>query len=1062
MAPAAARADIAPGYQVVGPIDVQTRYQRPSVAVYVELEAGESFQVQVTHEDDEVTTYEPYHRRRPLAVVRVTDPADQLVYHRVVDTAVVAEDYPDLQADDLAAGLLTDVELQAEEAGTYVIRLSAGYEHSKLLLGLPEGRDHGLSYGNGIWREWRSSSEPLWVWVPRHETEDTTVELRHDQGTVTVWGPDDGWSHTLAADESWTQTVSPGSGGELWRLDGLSEDWRVRTGGDVPVITATAATLAESLGASLQTIATGPMAGQRVPHSFQRRIAEELVPALLELVGDSSELRALADEVLTSDACTAPGDEESTRQGWELLRRDVPAVTWTLEGWRFGDAATDHPFADVEDSYAIVPVMARLYSYAHPCNPWGPSAEGAGDGRPELIARAALAAMTHLMAITEDDRLRTGHDAFSNYAGGSAAFQTGDRGWPFALLAPQLTAALPAPLGEQVLAAYSEGLRRLTIDRRFTDPFVSARNQSSCYLPAFGALALGRTDPHHETIIRAYAERFAASADPAGWFPESLGPDATYNGITHAQLAHYYVMTAWMPGCSDPHVRDALQKSYRFFNATVAPEPEGNMLGGFNFSHRTAWGFYAEQYGGARGRARDIPEVALWSSAESPTLAELQDDLTYAVNQFENRVAAVPGSAHTLLGRFATFVASEVYHYPEGHADLRWPALDGETDLLIDDDLYALRKPGFYTALYVGHPIHDPFYTDKFVPYITPAAPPTTGCPPLHSATYEDTGVPLPAWYASLCGDDYPDFATKHPFVGGGLTLVWTPAFGATLLAANWSPLVHHGVVGLGINPTTSVLERSWERYSATQFHDADSTGAELSGAIPMYYEAADELDYTRTYGFTDDTITVEVTLTNATGSAQSFDALWENLPFPVCDQDCENNRKNRPVGFTEADGTPLAEGEPVLDVVHLRDDQGHGLAIELDGGPRPIAVRPVGMVHEAYGIQLKIGRLQIPFDSPSLAAGEATTLRYHLRSLDGASAVPPVTPVTDEPEVLCGEPYATGGGGSGGGGGSTNAGGGTDDDGGCGCRTAPSRGPVGAWLALVLGLAAAALRRRR
>ncbi|MBW2455114.1 MAG: hypothetical protein JRI68_11420 [Deltaproteobacteria bacterium] len=1060
-----AQAEIASGYQVVGPIDVQTRYQRPTVAVYVELAAGESFQVQVIHEDDEVTTYEPYHQRRPLAVVRVTDPADHLIYHRVVDTAVVADDYPELQADDLAAGLLTDVELQADEAGTYVVRLSAGYEHTKLLLGLPEGSDYGLSYGNGIWRDWRDSSGPLWIWVPGHATEATTVELRHEQGSVTVWGPDDSWSHTLAVDEDWTHDVASGSGGELWRLDGLSTDWMVRSGGDVPIITATSPTAAEGLEASLLTIASGPLAGQQVPHRFQQRIAEELVPALVELVGDGAELRALVDDVLTADGCTTPGNEESARQGWELLRRDVPAVTWALDSWRFGAEATDHPFADVEHSYAIVPVMARLYAYVHPCNPWGPSAEGASDGRPELIARAALAALTHLMAITEDDRLSTGHDAFSNYAGGTAAFQTGDRAWPFAMVAPQLTTALPAPLGDDVLAAYTEGLRRLTIDRRFTDPFVSARNQSSCYLPAFGALALGRTAPHHETIIRAYADRFAASADPAGWFPESLGPDATYNGITHAQLAHYYVMTAWMPGCSDQRVRQALQKSYSFFNATVAPEPEGNMLGGFNFSHRTNWGFYAEQYSGARSRARDIPEVALWSSPAAPTLAELQEDLDYAIGQFDNRVAAVDGSAHTLLGRFATFVASEVYHYPDDHGSLRWPALNGETDQLIDDELYALRRPGYYTALYVGHPIHDPFYTDKFVPYISPAAPPSTGCPPLHVATYEDTGVPFPAWYSSLCGDDYPDFAVKHPFVGGGLSLVWTPDFGAALLAANWSPLVHHGVVGLGTNPTTSVLERTWERYSATVFHHADSSGAEISGSLPMYYEATDELDYARTYAFTDDTITVEVTLTNLTGAAQSFDALWENLPFPVCDQDCENNRKNRPVGFTEVDGTPLPAGDHLLDGIHLRDDQDHGLAVELDGGARLIAVRPIGMVREAYGIQLKIGRLQIPFDTTSLAAGESTSLRYHLRSLDSGGSVPPVTPVTDEPEIICGAPYdpSGGAGGTGGGGGTgPAAGGATDEDGGCGCRTGAPRRPALGWLALLLGLGAAALRRWR
>lgn len=64
--------------------------------------------------------------------------------------------------------------------------MSAAYEHSKLLVGLPPGSDYALSYGNGIWRERRESQDPLWLWVPQHGSSSTEVwahgldELEHN------------------------------------------------------------------------------------------------------------------------------------------------------------------------------------------------------------------------------------------------------------------------------------------------------------------------------------------------------------------------------------------------------------------------------------------------------------------------------------------------------------------------------------------------------------------------------------------------------------------------------------------------------------------------------------------------------------------------------------------------------------------------------------------------------------------------------------------------------------------------------------------------------------------
>jgi len=217
----------------------------------------------------------------------------------------------------------------------------------------------------------------------------------------------------------------------------------------------------------------------------------------------------------------------------------------------------------------------------------------------------------------------------------------------------------------------------------------------------------------------------------------------------------------------------------------------------------------------------------------------------------------------------------------------------------------------------------------------------------------------------------------------------------------------------------------------------------------------------------------VEVVVTNTTGSTLSLDALWENIPAPVCEADCDTNLKGRAVGFAQQDGTPLQAGTHDLAAVHIVDEQGHGLAVELEGA-KPLSVHPVGMILPFYSERLQVGRIQIPFDTSTLAAGQSTTLRYSLRTLDPVASVPAIPSVVDEPQIVCGDGPPPGDGGveagvdaadpdaaldgsmdgsaqdgGAGGGGSAQPGG--EDDDGCGCRTAPTRG--GAWWWAVLSL---------
>ncbi len=102
--------------------------------------------------------------------------------------------------------------------------------------------------------------------------------------------------------------------------------------------------------------------------------------------------------------------------------------------------------------------------------------------------------------------------------------------------------------------------------------------------------------------------------NPAGYFAENLGPDASYVGMSHFYTSEYMLDTC-LQGVCDQNISNSLARSYNFFNHTVAPEPSATavILGGFNFNHRVGAGFDSEQFNGARGIALNIPGVAAWT-----------------------------------------------------------------------------------------------------------------------------------------------------------------------------------------------------------------------------------------------------------------------------------------------------------------------------------------------------------------------------------------------------------------------------------------------------------------
>jgi MYXO-CTERM domain-containing protein len=1066
-----AQAEIPAGYDVVGPLDVQNRYQRPQVAVYADLGGAQDFHVLAEHTDAQASSYPKYDVRRPLALLRVEDPAEQPLYHRIVDTLVDTAEYPQLAADNLASGVLIDQKLTTTAAGVHVIRMGAGYEFTKLSIGLPPGTAYGISYSNGFWQEWRQTLAPLWVWVPGHAQKPVHVEFRWIAGKANISGVDVAFSASLDSNNTTFVRDLPAGSGEMWKLDGMSADWQFRAGGDVPIIATTTAEFAKKLDASLLTVTTGPFAGERVPHLFQKKMVEEHLPMLMASVGEGSKLTDLIDPALQSTACTTITDPEQARRGIELVGRELPAVAATLDTWVFGSATPN--LSAYPGHKEMAPVLAYAASRHHPCNPWGPSAPEMKDGRAELISRATIPLILQMLDITEDERLRIAGDAFDTYPGGLAAFELYYRAKQFSTIAPLLPDYLPSPLGRDLQKALTEAIRRIALDRRYTAYFTSTSNQTAHLVPSITSLNLVPGLPVIPAASKAYSERFAMSASPSGWFEEDGGPDATYNGITHFELADQYLISSWTPACTDQIMRAAIQKSYAYFNATVGPEPNGRILGGFNFSHRTDWGFYDEQYGGAREVARDIPEVAIWSDPiPNLPISDLQTSLANTINLFAQRRMqyANPTTVSTMGFFFQRLLASETFAYPKEHANLSWPAEDPKFDRQFGNDLYAVRRNGYFASIYVGK-TNDIGNTAKLnsLPYIRRATP-GPECPELYIAHWEDSGMPMPAFKSKPACSTGPSFLPVMPLTGGGITTLWTPSSGVAMMAANWSPIVHHGLVAQGANPMSGVEERVWEDYGSVTLVGANRNNVELSGHLPRYFQAplGEALAYTRKYTLADDKVDVQVTLTNATANPISFNSIWENLPFPVCDTDCAKHRKGRAIGFFDGNGTPLAAGNQSLDSVRVVDENGHGLAIDFPSAQN-MRIRPVGLRQVRYEESIQIGRVELPFAQASIAPGQSQTMNYTIRTLDPIATVPAIVEISDAPQVVCGEAVngnggdgGAGGGGVGGSAGSGGTGGAANGDEGCGCRTVSSSAPTSGSIFALLALARAARMRRK
>jgi len=817
-----------------------------------------------------------------------------------------------------------ETDMPLGKAGAYQIRVTSGTANTHVTVTLSRPAGYGVSFQNGDYLPWPNQPSRLYAFIPPHAEELNLsfgpVRVTNENGIETI--------NLTGADPSKPAMAPIAGTGVVWAFDFPNViNWKLRAWG-FPVILRPTPEAARAIHASVETLPDGTV----VTWKFQARIAE-LLPKMLDpaIIGTADRLVVplasrkaewLKDPVrnqnVLSPYCAYSAVEEALRNqnidptshwsgatgsvvgggtgGWiDFEKLMSPLNRWdrlkTIDGLQSGASPRS---LDAEG-------LAFAATLDEPFNPYY--------GSKALLYRAAAAALRDLMTLGEDEVWR-GESSDNDAYPGFMAFALGQKTLP--------TYAMVAPLmPPDIRAVWTEGMRHL-IDRSYPDGLVSCRNQSSHYLVVYQQFAEGSGDPQYKEMAHAYAERFIQGLSPAGYAMEQMGPDGTYNGMTHWHMALYYRETG------DPAMAEALRKSYQFFNHTVAPEPDGAVIGASNFGHRTAGGFDGEQWGGARGIANDLPEVGIW---------EPNDSSEEKARMFSQATAAVTSQISRLPSPQSPSVATPKYLYANIPVNRTGVFPANEAGSFVRDiggELIAVKRPGYYAAVYVGRPAGHPLYI----------------------AGKEHFRQPLPDNAENTGG--LAAFRKATPFTGGGLSLFQTRAYGNAILAGNWSPLVHNGLVAIRADGA-----RYWEDYFATRYHLDPAAGIlSVSGIIEDV-----PIHYVRTYRFNPRDVEVRIVLT--ADKAVALSRLFENIPI------AEGEVKTRGVVISTG-GQAAAEVSSSLVQVH--DKTGVGIDIRLNGAPRSLHIQPNGLRVN----KLQIGRVEIELPA-AMKAGQTVELTYRI-----------------------------------------------------------------------------------
>lgn len=952
-----------------------------------------------------------------VATVEVLDPDDNIIYwDHYEDPAGSA---PETHSASGVESLLPEA-FAMPKSGVYQIRVM-GNHFVQASLFLAPGTKYGFSMQNGGYSKynWQNYPNTMYTWAPVHRLRAMRLKFSGVSG-LTPPAIFDVTANTTLSTSNLTVPSDPVLEGHLWRFDFPSTQWAFNASG-FPLILCPDAASAEAIKASVERIPSGPLAGGLVAHKFQLELLR-LLPLMLAHAGSSEDLLNVPPPSSNS-ACVNPSSSDDyfkyydllgyysgvvTSARWSMLKQpgtnlpyqvldpDSPwagSVGTALLGKQScaidadcnnGSACNSglcaEPFNSAQDrwdtlrsnTYAAfnndsqfrtlyagpsinseVPMsLAFCAVTSTPCNPWGPLTPDGPIRYPELLYRAVAAASADMIALGEDITPR-GIGSDEDTYPGVFAFATGNQLMPvYRVAAPHLDEVMTdnfcgQSIGSRVKKIWGNALRRV-IDRVYNEYITSSMNQSSHFLTGFQEFAMGSSGLPFQNFYRqrarSFAHRFFAGANAAGYFEESTGPDASYTGMTHWHIGTYYGLTKSDALGADEEASSALENSYYFYNHTAAPERDGRLLGACNFNHRIGTGLHLEQWGGAKGLAEDVPSIAAWTK-------ELVSDPsayhTYLISSANSLEAYAPDAHLYALGAVPSkFMFLNSSARPN---DTIMPAQESSSFIRnFGNQLIAVKKPSYFTSIYVGKPAAG----DEYLGHKEQVREPLG---------FEDHAPEL---------EEAIDVYRITPFLGGGMSLFWSPSYGNAIMTADWSPLTHHGLVATAGNG-----KRYWEQYFSTNFSlDTQANQLSITGTLE-----GSNLSYERRYTFYDDHVRVYLKL-DAFG-AVSLPSLVENIPLATCTRaNCNDppkvNRKSFGAQITNASKSPLS-GPQTLSQFGVYDNDGNGVLINLDSA-RNVQIFPNGSREIYYGDELQIGRAQITLPS-SFTTGQVHELTYDI-----------------------------------------------------------------------------------
>ncbi len=322
----------------------------------------------------------------------------------------------------------------------------------------------------------------------------------------------------------------------------------------------------------------------------------------------------------------------------------------------------------------------------------------------------------------------------------------------------------------------------------------------------------------------------------AGYFSEGEGPDASYAGINMHMLA-------WLAeDAQHDALKQAVIRSFTLFNHTIAPEPGGASalwLGSTSFNHRTPWDWVNRQWTAGVGMlADDSPDAAAllgrsWMPARPPRnqaeLAAQQQSLQWLLNYHPEDVYDNPQIGPAINN--GPMIAMTVYEHYMG------TPLNGQLPMKASNrftrkfgsEFMAVRRPSYYTFIYTGLRFND---------WRQPSAPTS------------------------------PD--VQYPRNGGGLSMLWSPKLGTSVLAKNWSAYSTNSVIAK--NGPNIFFEDYWQTTSSLQ---ESQSRAVINGKL-----TDGKMTFRRTLTFLEDRIRCDIRL-QPQGSV-NYGRLWECFPYPL------------------------------------------------------------------------------------------------------------------------------------------------------------------------------------